>query len=402
MTSSNKKKNILLLNRFKYHLYTEDEKFFIDEKRYNLSILHNKEKKFKFPSDKFSQAFICDLDNGGLKDNIIREIHNCNPFEKIVSVTEQDLILAAKLREMLNLEGMNINQAISFRDKIRMKKVLEENNIKVPKFKKVKDKKDIIDFLNKHEKIVVKPISGMGSAETFIINSIEEVNELLDRDIDILNYEVEEFIDGVMYHCDSVVKYGEVVFSVTNRYMNSTMDYNKSYYLGSIMIDDSILDNKINIFNQKVIQALQLQNGATHLEVFVKPNDEIIFCEIAARIGGGAIMPTIKAAYDINLLECDILAQLEEPIEIPNNKKKHAGFVMFYTSEGTIRHISDDSLLDDEWIETKIISNKVGDYRKAARNSGDAVAMFVITGETEQQIVQRINIVRERFNVEVE
>ena len=52
---------------------------------------------------------------------------------------------------MLGIEhGQRKDEALRFRDKVVMKKRLQQNQIKVPKFKKIEEMTDVIEFVEKN------------------------------------------------------------------------------------------------------------------------------------------------------------------------------------------------------------------------------------------------------------
>lgn len=84
-----------------------------------------------------------------------------------------------------------------------------------------------------------------------------------------------------MYHCDAIIENGNIRMCSVSKYLNSTLNFHTDGYLGSVMIDQGELQERLQQFNKEVIHALAYENGVTHLEAFVQPDGQIVFCEIA-------------------------------------------------------------------------------------------------------------------------
>ncbi|OZI13647.1 hypothetical protein CEW92_00605 [Bacillaceae bacterium SAS-127] len=384
---------VLLINRFPYWVYTDSGYPF--ENVEQLCVLQSHEAKFDFPADKYCAVVICDLNNKDAVDDAIEFFYKNYKFSKIINTTERYMELAATKRVQYDLPGMDIEMAKNFRDKISMKNKVKENRIPVPYAEKLSNQKDAENFVMNYGKSVIKPIDGMGTKDTFIVNSVSDIPEL-----DFSNhYEIEKFIKGDMYHCDSVVLNGEVKICSVSRYLNSTLDYSLDGYLASIMIDDSYLIEKMRQFNQQVISALDFKYGVTHLEVFYdSEEDSIVFCEIGARPGGAGVIPSVKHVYGVDLTETYIRLQLDEEITIPKAKDTYAGWIVIHKKEGIITEISNEDEFNFDWVLFKNIQGKPGDVLKRADNSVASIADFTIIGDSEKDLENKVNMLRNRFN----
>ena len=55
------------------------------------------------------------------------------PIHSVECTWEPYMVLAARIREMLGLPGMTVEQTVPFRDKEKMKQVLDDHGIRTPK-----------------------------------------------------------------------------------------------------------------------------------------------------------------------------------------------------------------------------------------------------------------------------
>jgi hypothetical protein len=103
-------------------------------------------------------------------------------FGKIIAPAECDLIRAARARDYFNISGQSCHSALAFRDKILMKKILEEKGMKVPKHRKIESVFDILEFGKEHGyPLIIKPTRGYGANRTEKIQSSEDVEGLAEK-----------------------------------------------------------------------------------------------------------------------------------------------------------------------------------------------------------------------------
>lgn len=230
--------------------------------------------------------------------------------DRIVTISEQLMVVAAELREELGLPGQDVDSTLRFRDKVVMKRALRDAGCPgVPRF--VEADQDLTELPWPAEQYVVKSRMGMGSTTVRIVSTLDEVNQAR-RDLlakDPSGVEVEEFVTGVMYHCDGVVENGEAVFGSVSRYLTQPGDFRSSGVQGSVTLQDCELSRRIGEYHAEVVRHLGLGEGVTHLEVFHTADDRIVFCEIAARPGGGGIAYIVRQAHGVDLISAALRAQ---------------------------------------------------------------------------------------------
>src|SRR5437763_1187059 len=79
-------------------------------------------------------------------------------------------ILAARLRERMGIPGMTVDDTIGFRDKMIMKERVKAAGLRVPYAFRVRTEKEIREAAEKiGYPLILKPIAGAGSADTYKI-----------------------------------------------------------------------------------------------------------------------------------------------------------------------------------------------------------------------------------------
>lgn len=165
------------------------------------------------------------------------------------------------------------------------------------------------------------------------------------------------------------------------------------------MIDDADLEEKIKEFNRSVIQALGLQNGITHHEFFVDANQQITFCEIGARNGGGGIVQAIEQAQTVNLFHANLCLQLGLPLPEIKKTGLYSSYLFFTPQKGRVEEISELTEFEKPWIPLCGINAKKGDVLGEPQNSADLIAHFIVVGESVAELLERVRWIEENFRL---
>ena len=132
------------------------------------------------------------------------------------------------------------------------------------------------------------------------------------------DYEVDEFIEGDLYHCDAIVTGGQVRVMLSGKYFFPLASFFDDKVCGSVALSvEDEAHRELAALNVKVLKALGMPNGVYHLEAFRTHLGELIFLEVGARPAGALVPEMYEKAFDINLHEAHILAQVcgESPVQ---------------------------------------------------------------------------------------
>lgn len=324
-------------------------------------------------------------------------------YDTVISTSEFDIIRAARIREYLGINGQTTKSANAFRDKIIMKEILNTKGILVPAFKKLNSSLDAYLFGEKYGfPLIIKPISGSGSENVYKIKDASELEIFLQDDKNIQYMEIEEYIDGEMYHVDGLYLDGKLKFCCASKYINGCLAYQSGDYNGSFLLEHkNPMFIRLLGYAKDILNSLPTpQNTAFHLEVFHTRNDDLIFCEIACRRGGGYILESIERAYGINLVEVSTLYQCGVNKKIKNinyseNLDKITGFILIPSKKGEIINLPQTCEFD--WVIEQKIFASVGDFYDDSTGSLDNIAQFLIEGVSEEDVKTKIEIIMEWF-----
>lgn len=306
------------------------------------------------------------------------DIKNINPSEiSVVCQDEANVIVAGNIRELFNIKtGALAKQLDVFRDKVLMKECLILHSIRTPHFIRIDNAFDYAEITKQvGEPFIIKPVSSAGSFGVIKITSESQYIQFIRNCGDLVDYEAEEFIDGKLYHCDTVAKNKEVLFLETCIYTCPNLEFQSGKNLGSLpLLHDNPLFQSISEFARSVLIALNTPDGCHHMEFFINKNNELIFLEIGARAPGFYASQVYEKTFGKNPLDIDLMIQ--SGIEfIPEKKVLTPSFWMIFPiQEGKVQKLSPPQI--NSQYEISWLVNE-GDVTKACLSNVDTGAMML-------------------------
>ncbi len=233
-------------------------------------------------------------------------------LDRVVALEEFDVVVAALVREHLCLPGMSSSAARGFRDKLAMRVKAQAAGIEVPEFVSLVNHDAVREFMAQTTRPwVIKPRSDVSAIGIKPAESPGEVWRTIDEFDARENlrersayYLLERFVAGEVFHVDSVVSAGKVVFAGANQYGRPPMEvaHGGGAYISYTIAHGSNDQKQLFEINRKLVKAFGMQRGATHAEFIKSAADgKFYFLEIAARVGGAYIADVLEAASGLNL-----------------------------------------------------------------------------------------------------
>jgi biotin carboxylase len=232
--------------------------------------------------------------------------------DRVIALEEFDVMTAALIREHFCLSGMNSSSARTFRDKLRMAEAAKAAGVVVPDFVPLLHPADITEFIERvPPPWILKPRSDVSAIGIRKVEHADDVwrivEELNQRDVlreRASYYLLAQFVAGEVFHVDSIVNNGRVVFAGANRYGRPPLEvaHQGGAYISRTLAHNSADEKKLFEINRKLIKGLGHERGAAHAEFIKSDADgQFYFLEVAARVGGAYIAEVLEAATGLNL-----------------------------------------------------------------------------------------------------
>jgi len=236
----------------------------------------------------------------------VRDLTEHVRVDQVECLWEPYMMLAARLREEFGLSGLNREQTEPFRDKELMKTVLDRAGLRTPRHDSTETVAGVWAAAERiGYPLIVKPIDGAGSADTYRVDSVSELNDVLPMIRHIRRVSVEEFIDAEEFTYDTVCADGRILFENICWYRPRPLQARSHEWISPMTIalrDLSVPDLQAGReLGAAVIDALGFRDGFTHMEWYRKADGEVLFGEIGARPPGGRTVDLMNYVTDADL-----------------------------------------------------------------------------------------------------
>lgn len=226
-------------------------------------------------------------------------------IDRVECLWEPYLVLAAEIREALGIPGMTVDQTLPFRDKERMKRILDAAGIRTPHHYSATTVAQVVEAAHAIRfPVIVKPIAGAGSESTYKVRDEEELQRIVPALKHITEVSVEEFVEGEDMTYDTICVDGHIQHSNIATYRPRALNMRENEWVSPITITYRDLDDEGlragREMGEAVLQALDFQTGFTHMEWYRTPEGEAIFGEIGARSPGAHLVDLINFASDVD------------------------------------------------------------------------------------------------------
>jgi formate-dependent phosphoribosylglycinamide formyltransferase (GAR transformylase) len=236
----------------------------------------------------------------------VRELARQDRIDRVECLWEPYMLLAARLREELGLPGLTVAQTVPFRDKERMKQLLDAAGLRTPwhvaaqTVAQVWAAADRVGF-----PLIVKPIDGAGSADTYRADSAADLDAVLPMVRHVPRVSVEEFIDAEEFTYDTICADGNILFENVCQYHPRPLLTKMHEWISPITmalrdLEDPGLRGGREL-GRAVLGALGFRDGFTHMEWYRKADGEVVFGEIGARPPGARTVDVMNYATDTDL-----------------------------------------------------------------------------------------------------
>jgi len=272
----------------------------------------------------------------------ITNLAGSRPIHRIVGLDEFDVITAALAREHLQVDGMSSSYVRRFRDKLTMRNIASKAGIACPEFVGAFNQDDINRFLETvPSPWIVKPrfeVSAFGIRKCETAKQVWDVLTELDNRHNWRDHPsqflIERFIEGSVFHVDSVTSNGRIVAAGVSQY--GTTPFDVSHYGGvytSYTVNYRSKERKaLEQLNQQLLNAFGFAQGVAHAEfLHSKSEGRFYLLEVACRVGGAYTANVHEQASNFNLwrewakLET---ATAQKPYKAPKLRKEYAGIAL--------------------------------------------------------------------------
>lgn len=241
----------------------------------------------------------------------VQEVHRAwGGVDRLLGALEELQVPLGQIRDTLGIPGMGAETAENFRDKSKMKRILENAAVPCARHALVHSVEDAQAFGSKvGYPLISKPPAGSGAKGTFRLENDQDLAEYL-RALPPSPGRpalMEEFIVGQEHSFDSISIGGKVVWHSINHYMPTPLEVLREPWIQWCVLlpreaDDPSYE-EIRPVAAAALDALGMDTGLSHMEWFRRPDGSVAISEVGARPPGARFVNVISWAHDFDLFD---------------------------------------------------------------------------------------------------
>lgn len=323
------------------------------------------------------------------KDEILEKCREIQPDAVVTIASDLANITVQYVASRLGLPSNSDENILISTNKYAMRQAFMDNGVASPKFAKVSEETDLAEATAQMTyPVIVKPTDRSGSRGITKVNQFDEIPAAVKAAIEN-SFEkcaiIEEFIDGEEYSCECVSYGGKHhVLAVTKKYTTGYPHFIETGHMEPAPISKELRD-KVATEIPKALDALQIQNGASHSEFKITDEGEVRIIEIGSRMGGdciGSHLVHLSTGYDFVKMVIQT-ALGEEPALIPEHGPKYAGIRFIFNKED-LKVYEDVQKNQPQLIEYVSEIEEVGEHEVV--DSSTRFGYFIIVSDSEQEV----------------
>jgi len=259
--------------------------------------------------------------------------------DRLIGTLEQLQTPLAQVRDALGIEGLGAQAAHNFRDKVRMKDVLQAAGLPCARHRRLHSAAEAVAFVREVGfPVVLKPPAGAGSVATYRVKQASDLEHALQglqptRERPAIG---EEFVVGQERSFETVSIAGRPVWDSLTRYDPTPLHVLENHWIQWTVL----LPREPRCSDMAAIQkpghaalrALGQHTGLSHMEWFRRPDGSVAISEVAARPPGANILPLNSYAHDVDFFRLWAELMVHNHWQAP--QRKYAVGSAFFRGQG--------------------------------------------------------------------
>ena len=321
----------------------------------------------------------------------IRDEFGTERFTHVIAGSDAAVYPAAVARRMLGARQSPTTTALRCRDKLEMKNYLSDFDIPMTDYMAESSARTADEaFARLGTPIVRKRRKSSGGRGLELLHTAADL-ALRRNDRNIL----ERYVDASEASIESFISNNRIRFINTTRYLE------KGHVNFVPAAFDAALQDKIISLNRRVIEALKISWGMTHLEVYLVEKG-LLFGEIALRPPGGYIMNALQHAYAFNPWEALLAIELDEDFDFPESNTACCSVELFHPGAGEVAAIHGYDWLKQHPATREFrIKIKVGDTISKRESAGQDVGYILHASDSPAARLALQNQLDRNFSIEM-
>lgn len=323
------------------------------------------------------------------KDQILEKCREIRPDAVATIASDLANITVQYVASRLGLPCNSDESILISTNKYAMRKAFMDSGVATPGFVKTALGDDYAGLMrNLSYPVIVKPTDRSGSRGITKVNRFEEIPAAVEAAVED-SFEkyaiIEEYIDGEEYSCECISYRGKHhILAVTKKYTTGYPHFIETGHLEPAPLDQKIQEE---VFREipRALDALGIENGASHSEFKITEDGKVRIIEIGSRMGGdciGSHLVELSTGYDFVKMVIET-ALGEEPSVKTEQKKRYAG-IRFIFNKRDLEIYKDVRKNQRELLCEVSEIEEVGEHEVV--DSSTRFGYFIIASDSEQEV----------------
>ena len=302
--------------------------------------------------------------------------------------TDRPVNIVAKIAHDFGLNAISIDAAKNSTNKAKMRTILSEKDILMPRFHVVTNKEEFlkaVDEINGPTIIKASDNAGKRGVRKFKDNAsftekLETFKYAMDNSLskEVL---VEELIIGKEYSVETITWKNETsIITVTNKHNSGEPAYVE---IGHSQPADITYAQylAVKVLVNKTILNLGIDNTACHVEVMINDNG-VYLIEIGPRLGGDHISTTlVKLSSGVDMVKASIQMCLDQTPQFNRIFNRGSSIRYILPTQGIFAgyKLKEDITMNDDFYDFTITKEK-GSVMSLLTNSNDRIGYVIYSG----------------------
>ncbi len=344
-----------------------------------------------------------ELKQGALKlSDYVKE-----PISRMFGAVEQIQVPIAEVRRDLGIAGMSPEAAANFRDKARMKSILQQKGLPCARYATALSEADVWAFAKSSGyPLVLKPPAGAGAISTFRADSEQQLRAQLAQlkpspEAPVL---LEEFVLGDEHSFETVSIGGRHLWHSLTHYYPTPLEVLRNPWIQWCVllpreIDEPQYDD-IRDAAFRTLDALGMDTGISHLEWFRRADGSLAISEVAARPPGAQFTTLVGYAHEIDFWYAWAKVMVYGVFEAPQQRRFAAGIAYLRgQGPGKIQSIAGLSQVESE-IGHWIVESKLPVIGQERSSSYEGDGYFIVRHEHTEVVRKALNRIVSTVRIE--
>lgn len=321
------------------------------------------------------------------KEVILEQCRRIQP-DAVVSIGSDLAMLTVNyVAGELGLPGNSMECTRISTNKYEMRKSFQRAGVTVPRFSAADSDTKAEDLKDFTLPVIVKPTDRSGSRGITKLENWEGLADAVRFSVEN-SFEkkaiIEEYLTGEEYSCECISYHGAHHFlALTKKYTTGAPHFIETGHLEPSGLSSGQIEKvKTEVFH--ALDALKVENGASHTEFRIDENDVIKIIEVGARMGGdciGSHLVQLSTGFDFVRMVIDV-ASGKEPDLIPAGPQKTA-YIHFVFRKKDLELL--ERLKRECPQSISYISELEEIHEGAVRDSSTRFGYFIAAFESEEQ-----------------